>query len=170
MSSPQPGLPEPLSEARFPLSEAVLYIIPSDPCWQPDQAAISRAVTLVEELCPDPLGPIEVEQSDLPQFINGAGLESLSCPRCGTQLDFQGWWMARMEEVYQGSSVSSLAVTTPCCDTNTALNDLVHDVPSGFSRFGITVWSPNRGMLSDDKLARIGDALGQPVRQIWSRI
>lgn len=78
--------------------------------------------------------------------------------------------MARMEEAYQGNSVSSLAVTTPCCDTDTTLNELVYDVPSGFSRFGIKVWSPNRGVLSDDELDGIGGVLGQSVRQIWSRI
>lgn len=75
-----------------------------------------------------------------------------------------------MHEAYQDGSASSLAVTTPCCDTNTTLNDLIYNVRCGFARFGIAVWSPNRDMLTEEELARVGDALGQPVRQIWSRV
>jgi hypothetical protein len=94
-------------------------------------------------LCPDALGDIETDQSDAPAFINGTGLDSLSCPRCGTQLDLHGWWMARMDEVYRDSSVPSLAIKVPCCGTDTTLNDLVYNVPSAFARFRLRVWSPN---------------------------
>ncbi|MFI0271477.1 hypothetical protein [Streptomyces luteogriseus] len=127
-------------------------------------------MALAEELCPDALGDIEVDQGDAPAFINGAGLESVSCPRCGAQLDFHGWWMASMDEAYRDKSVPSLVVTVPCCGADTTLNDLVYNVPSGFARFRLRVWSPNRRQLSDEELTRIGDALGQPVRQIWSLI
>ncbi|MER7898226.1 hypothetical protein ABTX62_19480 [Streptomyces sp. NPDC096046] len=152
------------------MSETVLYLIPSDPYWQPDQAASSSAVALAEELCPDALGDIEADQGDAPAFINGAGLESVSCPRCGAQLDFHGWWMARMDEAYRDSKVPSLAVKVPCCGADTTLNDLVYNVPSGFARFRLRAWSPNRHMLNGEDLTRIGHALGHPVRQIWSLI
>jgi hypothetical protein len=127
-------------------------------------------MALAEKLCPAALGDIEADQGDAPAFMNGAGLESVSCPRCGAQLDFHGWWRARMDEAYRDRSVPSLAVTVPCCGTDTTLNDLVYNVPSGFARYRLRVWSPNRHLLSDEDLARIGDALGQPMRQIWSLI
>lgn len=154
--------------SESPLSESVLYVIPSDPDWQPDQAVGDRAVALVDALCPDALGDIEADHSETPVFVNGAGLDSVSCPRCGTPLDFQGWWMARMDEAFQDGGFTSLAVTVPCCGAATTLNDLVYNVPCGFARFRVRAWSPNRRVLGDEELARTGAALGCPVRQIWS--
>jgi hypothetical protein len=152
------------------LSETVLYVIPTDPYWQPDKAVGDRTAALVGELCPDALGDIEADRSDAPAFVNGAGLDSVSCPRCGTRLDFQGWWMARMDEAFRDGGPSSLAVRVPCCGTETTLNDLVYNVPCGFARFRIRTWSPNRPALDDGELTRTGAALGCPVRQIWSLV
>ncbi|MFK4101373.1 hypothetical protein ACI2L1_15090 [Streptomyces sp. NPDC019531] len=119
---------------------------------------------------PDGLGDTEAELNDTPAFAHSAGLDSVSCPRCGTQLDFPGWWMARMDEAFRDGSASALAVRVPCCGTDTTLNDLVYNVPSGFARYQVRVWSPNRRVLDDEELAGIGAALGRPVRQIWSLV
>ncbi|MFR0359460.1 hypothetical protein [Streptomyces sediminimaris] len=43
------------------MSDDVLSVIPTDPHWQPEQAAAERAAGLVEDLAPGLPGGVEVE-------------------------------------------------------------------------------------------------------------
>lgn len=153
------------------MSDTILYVIPSDPYWQPSQTASVRTAALMEELCPNGGAELEVHWHDTPAFVNaGPNLETISCPRCGKQLDIREWWMPRMDEAYDGSGFSNLAVRVPCCDAETTLNDLVYDGTCGFARFEFKMWNPNRDDLTNEELTSISDLIGKRVRQVWARI
>ena len=64
---------------------------------------------------------------------------------------------------------ADLTVRTPCCDTETTLNDLDYRLPAGFARFVLSVQDPQREGrpdLTPEDLAAIGHALGHDVRQV----
>ncbi|MFR9794790.1 hypothetical protein ACL02U_02650 [Streptomyces sp. MS06] len=153
------------------MSETFLSVIPTDPDWQPDQAAGDGSAALLNELCPRAGGEIEVRWHTLPAFVNsGADLETISCPRCGSRLDIREWWMPQMDGAYDGAGFSNLDIRMPCCDFHTTLNDLVYDRPCGFARFEIKILDPDRAELNSDELSAISDKLGHDVRQVWARI
>jgi hypothetical protein len=59
-----------------------------------------------------------------------------------------------------------LAVTMPCCQHATTLNDLHYSWPAGFASFVLSAVNPDRSWLQDAELQNIAEALGHPLRQI----
>ncbi len=69
------------------------------------------------------------------------------------------------------TAFGALGVTTPCCTSQTTLNDLVYDWPAGFARFVLEARNPGvAGLLSPADQAILEAALGCPVRQVLARI
>ncbi|MFD9488677.1 hypothetical protein [Streptomyces sp. NPDC059991] len=153
------------------MSDTFLSIIPTDPHWQPNPDGAALTTAFMKKLCPNAAGEPEVHRHDTPAFVHaGANLETISCPRCGKQLDLQGWWMPRMDQAYNGNGFSDLRVCTPCCGTDTTLNDLKYDGACGFASFEVKILNPNKSELIDEELALIGQELGHSVRQVWAHI
>src|SRR5262249_49032153 len=64
---------------------------------------------------------IEVEVSENIQFVDqGLNFESVSCPACGTEIEFESWtkWMDRSYE----SNFRDRSITMRCCGCETDLN------------------------------------------------
>ena len=119
------------------------------------------------------------------QFIdNGGNWQEVRCPRCKAVLA-DDWWTQAMDRAH-GTKFAELSVKLPCCGWDSNLNDLEYDWPAGFARFSISVKNPvridqssvvqidekvarmNFTMLDPDEnlLARVGAALGCPVRKV----
>ena len=149
------------------MSENYLIIIPTDPHWQPEEAAAMSAGAILNELAPD---SEEIEAFDLDEvefFDCGENLESVKCPHCGA--DVTEWWPDAMDKAAD-LSFADLSVTMPCCGRPASLNDLAYDMPQGFAQFAISVTEPVITELDGAALRRIGETLGHPVRAIWQRI
>ena len=114
---------------------------------------------------------VGVEVSEDIQFVDqGVNFESVSCPACGTEIDFKSWkeWMDRSYE----SKFIDRSITMPCCGCETDLNALRYDWPAGFARFALKAVNPdiNNGVLPADKLSVLEGILGCKLRQIGSHL
>jgi hypothetical protein len=153
------------------MSDSYLRLIATDPGWQPSTEAARQAVTAVTALVPG-ADAVEVEFFDEVTFIDqGANLERILCPACHQELD-SDWWGEEMARSSSGEfgdqTFANLAVTTPCCSTQTNLNELLYEWPAGFARFEIAVLNPQRGWLEPHELAPVANALGHPVKQVMA--
>ncbi|MFE5191865.1 hypothetical protein [Streptomyces sp. NPDC056628] len=155
------------------MSDDVLSVIPTDPQWQPDQAAGERAAALAAGMAPGlPDGVasgIDVTWHDALTAIDcGGNLEPIGCPHCRASIDTE--WYADLLEEHAGEGFPTLAVTVPCCGAATALDVLTYDWPCGFARFEIAFWNPARDWFDEDDLATFAAALGHPVKQVRAHI
>ena len=156
------------------MSDDVLSIIPTDPTWQPTEAAADRAIAILEGLAPG-AGDLDVEiEADFYDKITPVdpadNLARIGCPRCGRDIDLD-WWHDLVETaVDEEDGFDTLDVVVPCCESTVSLNDLDYDWPAGFASFEIAVWNPDRGQLTDAELAAVAAALGHPVRQVMAHI
>ena len=145
------------------MSDEVLRIVPTDPQWTPDDVALRRAVRALRELLPQADG-VRGEVHDGVVLVTPDGQpEQVACPACGEDLD-PGWWTQRLQRAaVQG--FARLGVVTPCCATRTSLGDLRFDRPAAFARTELRARRAGAG-LGEEELARVGRALGHPVRQV----
>ncbi|GGV90027.1 hypothetical protein [Streptomyces massasporeus] len=155
------------------MSDDVLSVIPTDPHWQPEQAAADRTASIVEDLAPGLPDGVDVEidvtwHDTLTVVDCGQNLQKIGCPHCGASIDIE-WW-ADLLEAHCDDGFVTLAVVVPCCGTATSLDALDYDWPCGFARFEIAIWNPERAWFSDEELAAIGEALGHPVQQVRAHI
>ena len=145
------------------MSGGVLRIVPTDPGWTPDDVALRRAVRALRELVPHADG-VRGEVHDDVVLVTAEGEpEKAVCPACGEELD-PDWWRRRLERA-AAQGYERLGVVTPCCATGTSLADLRFDRPAAFARTELRARRAGAG-LDEVELARVGHALGHPVRQI----
>jgi hypothetical protein len=149
------------------MSDSFLRLIPTDPAWRPDDVALRRAVRVLRQLVPDATA-VRGQVHDGTVFVDAGGnAERVDCPACGAELD-QAWWAARLDRAWRpaAGAYADLAVTTPCCETRTTLNDLDYVWPAGFATAVIEARNPGRGWLTPDERARVEAALGHPLREV----
>jgi hypothetical protein len=145
----------------------LLRLIPTDPAWRPDDVALRRAVRVLRELVPD-ADAVRGHLHDGVVFVDAGGnAERVDCPACGAELE-PGWWAARVDRARRPAAggFADLAVTTPCCDTRTTLNDLDYVWPAGFASAVVEARNPGRGWLTAQERARVERALGHPLREV----
>lgn len=155
------------------MSSDILKLIPTDPRWQPGPLQVERARDLAARLAPTPPGQrdweIEIATHEAIEFIDcGSNLETITCPRCGTDIDIR-WWAEQLGERYD-NGFDDLATITPCCLSACGLDELDYSWPCGFARFEIRIWNPDRDLFTPDELGCLGETLGHPVRQVMVHI
>jgi hypothetical protein len=99
--------------------------------------------------------------------IRGEFFGSVNCPKCGQELD-TAWWQAAMDTAY-GDQFRDLAVLTPCCAFATSLNELVYQMPAGFSKFLLEAREPNIRELQKEQIEELEAFVGGRLRQIWAK-
>jgi hypothetical protein len=152
------------------VSDTVLSVIPTDPRWQPEKAAVERATALAAKLVPDD-GMLEIKATwheRITAIDCGENLSRITCPSCGGVIELE--WYSDLLEHKCGSGFDTLSVTVPCCGAATTLDALRYDWPCGFARFEIEIWNPERDWFTDDELADFATALGHPVRQVLAHL
>lgn len=60
--------------------------------------------------------------------------------------------------------------STPCCGTNSTLNDLAYEWPQGFGRFSLDALNPSIGTLAEKHKQELEAILGTPLRVIYQHI
>jgi hypothetical protein len=98
----------------------------------------------------------------------GENLSRITCPLCRASIGLE--WYADLLEDNDCAGFDDLAVTVPCCGGATTLDALGYDWPSGYARFEVAMWNAFWGPLPEETLARLGEALGHPVRQVLAHI
>jgi hypothetical protein len=152
-----------------------LSLIPDEPSYVPPAVAQTRAREAFRaflekkafHLLDESEAEIEVKVTDDIRFVDqGVNFESVSCPACGTEIEFESWkkWMDRSYE----SNFRNRSITMQCCGCETELNALRYNLPAGFARYVLRAVNPNidNGVLPADKLSVLEDILGCKLRQI----
>jgi hypothetical protein len=151
------------------MSDDFLRLIPTDPAWRPDDVALRRAVRALRALVPD-ADAVHGEVHDGVVFVDpGGNFERVDCPACGAELT-RNWWTRRLDRAARPGSgtFGDLAVTTPCCETRTTLNDLDYVWPAGFARAVVEARNPGRGWLTPEERGQVEQAIGHPLREVRS--
>jgi hypothetical protein len=149
------------------MSDDLLRLIPTDPAWRPDDVALRRAVRVLRRLVPDARA-VRGEVHEGVVFVDpGENFERVDCPACGAELE-RSWWTGRLERASRPSTgtFGDLAVTTPCCETRTTLNDLDYVWPAGFASALVEARRPGRGWLTAEERAEVEQAIGHPLREV----
>jgi hypothetical protein len=147
-----------------------LSVIPTDPVWQPTREAAERTTGLLRAFAPE-ADPVDVYWYDKINLVEaGENLERIGCPTCGRHID-PDWWGNLVDETkIVDDGFTDLTVTVPCCASRTSLNDLDYHWPTGYARFELAAWNPDRDWLTSWELTDLAGALGHDVRQIRARI
>jgi hypothetical protein len=150
------------------VSDNYIILIPQAPTFIPTAAAIKKSVALFKKLAPK-ADEIKSETTDHPRFIDcGENFQSISCPKCGANLD-NDWWQDWMSEEAEADFPLRPA-TLPCCAAKVTLNDLKYDWPQGFARFSLEAMNPNIPGLTPVQITEFESILGCPLRNIFRHI
>ena len=150
------------------MSDNILKLIPTQPEYVPDKDAQFAAQELLGRFVGSEHEVLAYTTQQVEFVDAGANFDSLSCPACG-QLISGEWWSAAMSKANE-SAFTHLNVVTPCCQTQTSLNDLNYNWAQGFARFVLQV--RNSGIATLDKfvLNQLETILGCKLRVIWAHL
>lgn len=150
------------------MSDSWLLFIPADIEAAPSKEAADNASALLKTFTPEALGEVRARFAPTIEFHSGgANWSGVKCPNCDA--DIEAWWTDAMDAAWS-REFKDLAVTTPCCDHSTALNDLNYVWPAGFSRFVLEAMNPNTHETTPEQDRALAEALGFEVRKIWTHI
>jgi hypothetical protein len=154
------------------VGEFIVYLIPTDPTWQPTQEAADRTAI---EACILAGVPRNIHPSVDVKFFRRItvahpmeNLERIGCPRCGGEIDVE--WFNQLVDLSSPNrdGFEDLTTTVPCCGDLVSLDDLEYDWPAGFSRFRINLWNPENE-LTDEHVATLSLTLGHKLRILHAR-
>lgn len=148
------------------MSEYIVKVIPQKYDYRLESKyADSAAAYLKEHLCAE---RVEIESYPTPVFVDcGSNLEVIRCPHCGSQIDF-AWWGGAMNAA-SGNGFSDLSIITPCCQKESALNELVYHYLCGFASSEIRIVNPTE-LFSREHQINIEELLGCSVIIIHAHI
>jgi hypothetical protein len=150
------------------VSESCLRLIPTSPTWVPDEGSAARGEAALARLAPD-AREVAARTYDEITFIDcGGNFEGINCPSCGAEVSVP-WWQEAIEHAYESRFVRP-EVTMTCCGTPTSLNELRYKWPMGLARWELVASSPRRMALKAEEVEELEEAVGYPLRQIWTHI
>ena len=146
------------------MSSHSLFLVPTDPEWQPTVEAVERTVALLRTMAQYPDG-IDHEFFDKIQLFHPyANWDGAKCPACGNEVE--DWFHDSVGDFLENPDMAHLRAVTPCCATATSLNDLDFAWPCGFGRFVIE--GDNAGAVPDGaQVLALEASLGTKLRVIW---
>ena len=114
------------------MPESVFFIHPKDPLFTPEPDDVERCLQHLQELLP--ACSVVWKTFDSVQFFHcGSALRSIVCPCCGQSIG-SGVWHNMMDGAYDPLRFADLSIIMPCCEAESALNELIYVEPCGFSR------------------------------------
>ena len=145
----------------------ILKIIPSDPGYEPSIEQQYQTIKYLATVFPR--NEIRSELTRKVQFIDpGENFETVKCNSCGEQIEIE-FWQEAMGNAYK-SEFENLNFLTHCCHSETSLNDLVYEMPAGFSKYKVIINDPDiADSQSTTLLKDLYDMLRQDIKFIWAR-
>lgn len=150
------------------MSNSWLRIIPRDPMYVPPAAVREQACTVLKSLLPEAEDVQAIVHDGIVFIDPGGNFEEVRCPSCESGLGTD-WWQEAIH-ASERNGFGDLGVVVPCCRSRTSLNELDYRWPAGFARFVLEASEPNSGFLDARAVVRLEAVLGQPVRQILTRL
>lgn len=150
------------------MGSSYLRIISDDPAWTPEPPIAERLAAAAHEMFTSRSEEVSAGDRGEIVFVDPGGLfEEIRCPNCGSVIDI-AWWQDRMDEAHV-NGFTDLRVKTPCCGSETSLNDFDYRPPAGFARFIIEVRNLGYGYAQEEEMAELSAIAGRPLRQIAAR-
>ena len=152
------------------MSDNWILIVPKRPKHIPSPDNAKVALDLLERSMPD-ADEIEIVQNEHIQFFDcGANLETITCPRCSADINFD-WWGETMSSDYDDKIGFQLnEYRLPCCSTSASLNELIYAFHQAFGRFALSAMNPNIRKMSDDAVSKIEAILDCDVSVVYQHI
>lgn len=152
------------------MSDNVLKLIPRNKNLIPSELLLESAVELLHTLLPNgEMWDSQVYKNV--QFIDqGTNFEGIICPLCKKRTDIDDvadWW----SEICEKSEANGweFIITTPCCNSEIILTDLLFDWDGGFAKYELTIWNPNVLKPLDGYILRqMEQHLGCELKEIWA--
>lgn len=158
------------------MAEASLLIYPQDKNFVPEQAAIDRAIDILNEA--GDFDGISYESWQTPHFISsGDALERVSCPKCDTEInaddeDYQEWWYDTMDGLATAESGEDFQLNMPCCEAEILAKELKFADEASFVRFVLKLSEPLDDVeISAEQFAELEQLLQCKLNQmieIWA--
>jgi hypothetical protein len=154
------------------VSDSILRLHATDPDFQPDDAAATRARGAADSLFPG-ADQIDIEIHPRVTLIDcGENLERINCPHCGAAISDE-WWAERLDELADGEGWELADVdaplTAPCCQRDVTLRTLRYHWPVGFARFTVDIWNPEPWPDEPTGPAQaVSQAIGVPMSCLWA--
>lgn len=155
------------------MSLVYLTAIPTDPRWMPDTQQEAAAVAVFARLVPH-RGDIEIDRNNrVVLYDAGDCFETVSCPACGAVLaenpTDMTWFVEQTDRSWtEDTGFWPQDVVTPCCRTDTTLNDLTYRTEQGFASWAMRAENAQTWELHPTGRADLEAALGHPVRLVYS--
>lgn len=146
------------------MSDTILRLIPLDPSWTTDESRLHHAQAILKSLLSS-TAEVTARLSPEIEFVDaGENGGDIWCPTCGALLE-NDWWVEQVGAAFE-EQFSNLTVFTPCCGTESSLNNLRYEAPVGFAKVIMEVLNPEQAV----ELEQIEQALGCRLRAIWAYI
>lgn len=146
------------------MSDHWIQFVPADLRAQPAKEAADRAVQLLKSYAPEADEVTAKFMEHIKIFHPVENWEGVHCPVCGA--DAEDWFVDAMHRA-AGESFSDLMVQTPCCRSDTSLNDLHYVSQVAFGRFVLEAMNPNIGDTTPEQERALSDALGLQLRKVF---
>lgn len=152
------------------MSDNWILIVPQKPKHIPSPDNAKAALDLLERSMPD-ADEIEIVQNEHIQFFDcGANLETITCPRCSADIDFD-WWGETMSSDYDDKIGFQLnEYRLPCCSTSASLDELIYAFHQAFGCFALSAMNPNIGKMPDDAVCKIEAILDCDISVVYQHI
>lgn len=152
------------------MSDHWILIVPRLPDHVPSPEKAEAALGILKKSIPN-ADEIDVVQKEHVQFFDcGANLETIKCPHCNANFDFD-WWGETMSSDFDEETGFRLdAYSMPCCSKPAALSELVYQFHQAFGCFALSAMNPHIGELSGDSVREIEEALGCEVSVVYQHI
>ncbi|UOA27645.1 hypothetical protein DSM107133_02375 [Pseudosulfitobacter sp. DSM 107133] len=152
------------------MSDNWILIVPKQPEHIPSQDEAKAALELLEKSMPD-AEEFEIVQSEHIQFFDcGANLETITCPRCSADIDFDWWGEAMSSDFDETSGCQLNEYPMPCCSASASLDELSYEFHQAFGRFALSAMNPNLAKMPDETVSEIEAALGCGVSVVYQHI
>lgn len=157
------------------ISSTVLYAIPTDPRWVPDAVHEAAAVAVFTDVVND-VGDLRIhsEHEGLVRFYDaGENFETVRCPVCGTVIarnpEDMTWFLDQINRCWtEDTGFWPLDVVTPCCGTQTSLNDVIYQGAQGFASWSVSARDPRIWELTERQRTTLEAALGHRCRVVYA--
>ena len=149
------------------MSDDWILIVPKRPEHVLSLDKAVAGLELLKELMPD-ADENELVQNERVQFFDcGTNLETITCPRCSADIDFD-WWGDTMSTDYDEKTGFQLNENRlPCCSMFASLDELIYAFHQTFGRFALSAMNSNIGKMSDDAVGKLEAALDCEVSVVY---
>ena len=151
------------------MSDHYIHIIPVDPRFVPDTPAQNAATATLRAMVTRADDVWDKIDDQIVFHDCGENFEQVRCLGCGANISIDTWqeWMNADYSEEEGFRLEPVPLS--CCNQRYTLNDLVYEMPQGFSRYALSALNIDRD-LTETLITKLEGALGCRVRIIHQMI